>query len=115
MFRISAEVASDYSSRALGLMNRSVMPKHEGMIFVYPDKGLHCMWMKDTLIPLSVAFLDDNGEIINVERMSPQTETSHCAKAPARFALEMNAGWFESKGLGPGTKIKGVGSLPKGR
>ena len=115
MFRISAEVASDYSSRAIGLMNRSMMAEQDGMIFVYPDKGVHCMWMKNTPIPLSVAFLEDDGTIINVERMAPQTEANHCAKAPARFALEMNGGWFESKKLGPGLRIKGVEALPKGQ
>lgn len=112
MFRISAEVAADYTNRATGLMNRSVMPSHEGMIFVYPDKAIHCMWMKNTLIPLSVAFLDDNGVVINVEEMLPQTEDNHCAKAPARFALEMNAGWFRSKNIGSGAVIKGIEKLP---
>jgi len=115
MFRISAEVAADYSSRATGLMNRSVMPSHEGMIFVYPDEAVHCMWMKNTLIPLSVAFLDNDGVVINVEEMVPQTEDNHCARAPARFALEMNAGWFRAKNIGPGATIKGIDRLPTGR
>lgn len=115
MFRISAEVASDYSSRATGLMNRSVMPSHEGMIFVYPEPAIHCMWMKNTLIPLSVAFLNDEGRVINVEEMSPQTEDNHCAEAPARYALEMNSGWFRSKNVGPGALIKGLDQLPKGQ
>lgn len=115
MFRISAEVASDFSSRATGLMNRSVLPSHEGMIFVYPQAAIHCMWMKNTLIPLSVAFLDDDGVVINVEEMAPQTEDNHCAKAPARFALEMNAGWFHAKNIDTGAVIKGLERLPKGR
>lgn len=115
MFRISAEVASDYSSRATGLMNRSVMPSHEGMIFVYPDAAIHCMWMKNTLIPLSVAFLDDEGRVINVEEMAPHTEDNHCAEAPARYALEMNSGWFRSKNISSGAMIKGIDQLPKGQ
>lgn len=115
MFRISAEVAADYRTRAVGLMDRPEMAPYAGMIFVYPEKAIHCMWMKNTLIPLSVAFLDDDGTIINIEQMVPQTEDNHCARAPARFALEMNAGWFSAKHLGPGTVIRGVSKLPPGR
>ncbi len=115
MHRISAEVASDYSTRAVGLMDRAAMLSYEGMIFVYPEKATHCMWMRNTLIPLSVAFLDDDGTIINIEKMTPQTDDNHCARSPARFALEMNAGWFAARGIQAGARIKGVEALPEGR
>jgi hypothetical protein len=81
------------------------------MLFVFTEPQRHCMWMKNTLLPLSVAFLDDEGRIVNVEDMKPQTEDNHCAAKPARFALEMNQGWFRQKGLGAGVKINGVTPL----
>lgn len=70
------------------------------------------MWMKNTLLPLSVAFLDDDGQIINIEDMQPETENNHCAAKPARFALEMNQGWFAAKGIKPGTRLAGVEKAP---
>ena len=73
------------------------------------------MWMRNTLLPLSVAFLDDKGQIINVEEMQPQTDDNHCATQPARYALEMNQGWFNSRGLGPGVSIVGIDKAPSGR
>ena len=83
------------------------------MLFVFPFLDRHCMWMRNTFIPLSVAFLDEEGRIINIEDMKPQTDTNHCAAAPARFALEMNKGWFASKGLKPGLKIGGIEKAPR--
>lgn len=91
------------------------MGSNEGMIFIYPDKGIHCMWMRNTLIPLAVAFLDDDGVVLNVEEMDPQTEDNHCARVPARFALEMNSGWFALKRIEPGMQIRGVDKLPRGQ
>lgn len=111
MYRISTEVAASYESRARGLMGRESMPDNAGMVFVYEQQATHCMWMRNTLIPLSVAFLDDDGVIINVAQMTPQSDDSHCAKRPARFALEMNAGWFRAKGFGAGDRIDGVEAL----
>ncbi len=108
MYRIEAEVASTPDNRTRGLMQRKAMPQNHGMLFVFTEARLHCMWMKNTLLPLSVAFLDDEGRILNVEDMQPQTEDNHCAGGAARFALEMNQGWFRQKGLGAGTKIGGV-------
>jgi uncharacterized membrane protein (UPF0127 family) len=115
MYRISAEVAGDFRSRATGLMHRNDMASNEGMIFIYPEKGIHCMWMRNTLIPLAVAFLDDDGVVLNVEEMDAQTDDNHCARAPARFALEMNSGWFALKRIEPGMQIRGVDKLPSGQ
>jgi uncharacterized membrane protein (UPF0127 family) len=114
-FRIDAEVAADQENRMQGLMHRKRLPTHEGMLFVFPSTQRHCMWMRNTLLPLSVAFLDEQGRILNIEDMQPQTEISHCAAAPARFALEMNRGWFASKGLKPGLRIGGIEKAPRPR
>jgi len=105
---IRAEVAADYGTRMTGLMHRVSMPANAGMLFVFDELAMHCMWMKNTLIPLSVAFIDEAGAIINVEDMKPQTEDSHCARRPARYALEMNRGWFASRGIKPGSRIGGI-------
>lgn len=115
MYRIEAELAHTDPTRQLGLMNRKAMPLQHGMVFVFAQEARHCMWMKNTLMPLSVAFMDRDGRILNVAEMQPQTEDSHCATAPARFALEMNAGWFASRGIGAGTVIRGIDKLPAGR
>jgi len=89
------------------------MAANQGMLFVFPRAERHCMWMRNTYIPLSVAFIDDQGKILNIEDMKPQTETSHCANAPARFALEMNRGWFAEKGIKPGQRIGGLEKSPR--
>ena len=111
--RIEAEVAADAQNRQVGLMNRKTMPTQRGMLFVFTEKNTHCMWMRNTFIPLSVAFLDEDGVIINIEDMQPQTESNHCAKVPARFALEMNLGWFSDKGLKAGQHINGIEKAPR--
>jgi uncharacterized membrane protein (UPF0127 family) len=110
MHRIRAEVAADFTTRARGLMYRESMPESSGMLFIFDELDKHCMWMKNTLIPLSVAFLDEQGRIINIADMAPQTENSHCAARPARYALEMNKGWFAARGVKPGAAI---GNLPR--
>ncbi|HRE16063.1 MAG TPA: DUF192 domain-containing protein [Rhodocyclaceae bacterium] len=115
MYRIDAEVASDNPNRMQGLMHRKAMAPHQGMLFVFPQVATHCMWMRNTFLPLSVAFLDETGKIINIEDMEPQTENNHCAAKPARFALEMNKGWFASKKIKAGTVIKGVDQAPAPR
>ena len=112
---IHAEIANTFESRAQGLMFRKYLGPNEGMLFVFPQAEPHCMWMKNTLIPLSVAFLDAQGRILNVAEMKPQTETSHCAAAPAKFALEMSGGWFASKGLKAGATLQGVAKAPGAR
>lgn len=110
--RIQAEVASTARERAVGLMHRAALPPNRGMLFVFPDAQRHCMWMRNTFVPLSVAFLDAEGHILNIEDMQPQTETNHCAAQPARFALEMAQGWFAARGLAPGARIRGVQRAP---
>jgi len=111
MHLIRAEVAADMGSRSRGLMFRKSLAPNAGMVFTFEDASLHCMWMKNTLIPLSVAFLDEGGTIINIEDMAPQTEDTHCAKRPARYALEMDRGWFAARGIKPGTKLGGIDKL----
>jgi uncharacterized protein len=108
MHLIRAEVAGDFNTRARGLMHRASMPQNAGMLFIFDEATQQCMWMKNTLIPLSVAFIDDTGAIINIADMEPQTENSHCASRPARYALEMNKGWFAAKGIKPGSRIGGI-------
>jgi uncharacterized membrane protein (UPF0127 family) len=110
--RIVAEVASTGASRAEGLMYRRQLGANQGMLFVFPEANRHCMWMRNTYVALSVAFIDDQGAVINVAEMQPQTETNHCAARPARYALEMNAGWFARRGLGPGTRLDGLNRAP---
>jgi uncharacterized protein len=105
---IRAEVADNFVTRMQGLMHRPSLGANEGMLFIFDAPGTQCMWMKNTLIPLSVAYIADDGTIVNVEDMKPHSEDSHCAKKPVRFALEMNAGWFDSKGLRPGAKLRGL-------
>jgi len=105
---IKAEVAQTEAEREQGLMFREKMGDNEGMLFLFKSPAGVCMWMKNTLIPLSVAFLDDKGEIINIEEMKAETLDSHCAKRGATYALEMNRGWFKQKNIKPGTIIDGL-------
>ncbi|MFJ3056901.1 DUF192 domain-containing protein [Herbaspirillum sp. NPDC087042] len=105
---IKAEVAQTEAEREQGLMFREKMADNEGMLFLFGAPAGVCMWMKNTLIPLSVAFMDEKGVIINIEEMKEQTLDSHCAKRGAVYALEMNKGWFKQKNIKPGTKIDGL-------
>jgi hypothetical protein len=102
---ITAEVADSDPSRTRGLMFRQNLPANHGMLFIFDRKSTHCMWMRNTLIPLSVAFIDDDGTIVNIENMQPHDDSSHCARQPVRYALEMTQGWFAQKGIGPGAKL----------
>lgn len=113
--RIEAEVAATDQNRQTGLMQRKSMPAQRGMLFVFPQPNAYCMWMRNTLIPLSVAFLDAEGKIINIEDMQPQTEDNHCAKKMASYALEMNLGWFAQRGLKAGTRLNGIDKAPRGQ
>lgn len=108
MHLIRAEVAADYESRGRGLMFRKSLAPNSGMLFVFDAPGLQCMWMKNTELPLSVAFLDAQGTIINIADMQPHTEDSHCAKRPALYALEMEQGWFARRGIKAGMKLDGL-------
>jgi uncharacterized membrane protein (UPF0127 family) len=112
---IRAEVAGTFDSRARGLMFRKSLAPNSGMLFVFPDVSAHCMWMRNTYVPLSVAFMDEQGTIVSIHDMKPQDETSHCAAKPARFALEMNQGWFARKGVKPGANIGGLEKAPAPR
>ncbi len=112
---VRAEVAYTFETRAQGLMFRQHLGPNQGMFFVFPQSELHCMWMKNTPIPLSVAFVDEKGKIVSISDMQPQTEASHCAAAPAKFALKMPAGWFSTKGIKPGTTIQGLEKAPAAR
>ena len=108
MHRVEAEVADNMAARMTGLMHRKSMAQNSGMVFVFEENATHCMWMKNTLIPLSVAFIDEAGAIINIADMQPHSEQSHCAARAARYALEMNKGWFAQRGIKPGAKLRGL-------
>lgn len=105
---IIAQVAQTPDQRATGLMFRTSMPTNEGMLFVFEQAAKQCFWMKNTLLPLSAAFVSDNGTVLNIEEMKPQTLESHCSAEPVRYVLEMNAGWFAKRGIKPGTKLTGA-------
>lgn len=107
MHLIDAQVASTHAERMTGLMHRKEMPQHEGMLFVFEQPSQQCFWMKNTLLPLSIAFLADDGTIVNIDEMAPQTLESHCSAKPVRYVLEMNKGWFARKGVKPGAKLSG--------
>lgn len=111
MYRIEAELADTPQSRETGLMYRKTMPQQQGMLFVFEQAQPYCFWMKNTLLPLSIAFMDESGRIVNIAEMKAQSEENHCAGQPVLYALEMNQGWFEAKGIKPGMKIGGVAGL----
>ena len=104
---ISAELASTPQQREIGLMNRTSMGANEGMLFVFERLAQQCFWMKNTLIPLSIAFIADDGSIVNIDSMKPQALDPHCSDKPVRFVLEMNEGWFAKRGIKAGTKVRG--------
>ena len=108
MHLIQAEVAADDGARQQGLMFREKMGANNGMVFVFDQPNKQCMWMKNTLLPLSVAFIDAQGKIVNIEDMQPQTLDSHCSNGDVKYALEMNLGWFKQKHVKPGTVIDGL-------
>jgi uncharacterized protein len=108
MHIISAEVADNMRTRGDGLMMRNKMAQNQGMLFVFERAEPHCFWMRNTLLPLSIAFIDDNGVIVNIADMKPQSDDSHCSKKPVRYALEMNQGWFASKGIKADSVIGGI-------
>jgi uncharacterized protein len=107
MHQIDAQVAQTQEQRAIGLMYRKEMSQHEGMLFIFEQPSRQCFWMKNTLLPLTAAFIDDDGTVVNLADMKPQTLDSHCSDKPVRFVLEMNQGWFAKKGLKAGTKLTG--------
>ncbi len=108
MHQIDAQVAQTPAQRQIGLMHRREMPQHEGMLFVFEQPATQCFWMKNTLLPLTAAFIADDGTIVNLADMKPQTEDSHCSSKPVRFVLEMNQGWFGKKNLKAGSRLAGA-------
>jgi uncharacterized protein len=108
MHRIDAQVASTPGQRATGLMFRKEMPQHEGMLFVFEEPTVQCFWMQNTPLPLTAAFVADDGTIVNLADMKPLTTDSHCSTKPVRYVLEMNQGWFAKKGIKPGFRLAGA-------
>ena len=104
---IQAEVASAPDERAAGLMFRKEMPPNAGMLFAFEQPGVQCFWMKNTLLALSVAFIADDGSVVNIADMKPQTTDSHCSTKPVRYVLEMNQGWFAKRAITAGAKLQG--------
>lgn len=108
MHVIQAELARTPEQQMIGMMHRRSMGANEGMLFVYDEPHRLCFWMRNTLIPLSIAYIADDGRIVNIRDMQPLDETSHCADAPVRFALEMNQGWFAKRGIKTGARLRGA-------
>jgi uncharacterized protein len=108
MHQIDTQLAMTPMERQIGLMNRPNMPAHEGMLFVFDEPSKQCFWMKNTLLPLTAAFVADDGTIVNLEDMKPQTLEAHCSTKAVRYVLEMNQGWFAKRGIKAGTKLSGA-------
>jgi uncharacterized protein len=108
MFVIDAAVASTDADREQGLMYRTKLAPNEGMLFVFNERAVHCFWMKNTLIPLSIAFIRADGTVTDIDEMDAETENNHCPRNNGVYALEMSKGWFSSKGIQPGMKIEGL-------
>lgn len=111
--QIDTQLALTPEQHMMGLMYRKEMPQGEGMLFVFDAPVRQCFWMKNTLLPLTAAFIADDGTIVNLEDMKPQTTESHCSLKPVRYVLEMNQGWFAKKGLKAGSKLSGAPFAPK--
>lgn len=107
MVNVRAEVARTPQEHSMGLMYRSSMPINHGMLFVFEQRGQQCFWMKNTLIPLSIAFLGDDGRVVNMAEMRAGSVQQHCSAEPVRYALEMNKGWFAKRGVKVGDRIRG--------
>lgn len=105
MHLIHAQVAADPEQRSIGLMFREEMPANEGMLFVFEQPAGQCFWMKNTILPLTAAFVDDDGTIVNLADMKPQSLDSHCSAKPVRYVLEMHQGWFAKRGFKAGTRL----------
>lgn len=108
MHMMDVQLAQTNEQRQTGLMWRKEMPQHEGMLFVFEQPATQCFWMRNTLIPLSAAFVADDGTIVNIADMKPQSDDSHCSEKPVRFVLEMNVGWFAKRQLKAGYKLGGA-------
>ena len=113
MHQMQVQVAATPDQRAIGLMHRAEMPQAEGMLFAFEQATQQCFWMKNTLLPLTAAFIADDGTIVNLADMKPQTTDAHCSDQPVRWVLEMNQGWFAKRGIKAGFKLQG--SVFKGK
>ncbi|MDO4681485.1 MAG: DUF192 domain-containing protein [Lautropia sp.] len=111
--KVQAEVASTEAQRSQGLMYRQSLGQDHGMLFVFSSPGQYCFWMKNTLIPLSIAFIDDDGIITDLADMAPRDERSHCPGKAVRYALEVNQGWFVQRKIGVGHEIMGLPKPPQ--
>ena len=107
MHQIQAQVAATPDQRSVGLMHRAEMPQSEGMLFAFEQATQQCFWMKNTLLPRTAAFSADDGTIVNLADMKPQTTDAHCSEQPVRWVLEMNQGWFAKRGIKAGFKLQG--------
>jgi uncharacterized protein len=105
---IQAQLAMTPQQHSIGLMFRASMAPSEGMLFVFAEARQQCFWMKNTPLPLSAAFIADDGSVVNIEDMQPRTLDRHCSKKPVRFVLEMHQGWFAQRGLAAGARIQGT-------
>ena len=110
--RLTAEVAATEATRATGLMHRRMMPENRGMLFVFSHAVPQSFWMMNTYLPLSIAYIDENGTIVNIADMKPLTTDTHPSAKPAKYALEMNLGWFAKRGIKAGAKIEGLKNAP---
>jgi uncharacterized protein len=107
MHVIQTELAVTLPQQMTGMMGRTSMGPNEGMLFAYDQPDRRCFWMRNTLIPLSIAFIADDGAIVNIAEMAPKSDQTHCSAKPVRFALEMNKGWFDKRGIKPGFRLRG--------
>lgn len=112
MHNISVEVAQTPNEREIGLMYRKTLGASQGMLFIFEQAGVQCFWMKNTLLPLAIAFVADDGSIVNIDEMKPQTLDSHCSTKPVHFVLEMNSHWFDKRGIKAGAKLRGAPFSP---
>ncbi len=113
--KLRAEVAADTPSRTIGLMNRFSLKPDHGMLFVFPEPQPLAFWMKNTYVPLSIAFIDAKGVILNIEDMKPHDETAVPSKGAALHALEMKQGWFRERGIKAGDRVLGLERAGRGR
>ena len=110
--KFTVEVAANDAARTVGLMHRRIMPENRGMLFVFPYATVQNFWMMNTYIPLSIAFIDEHGVIVNIADMKPLTTDPHPSAKPAQYALEMNQGWFAKRGIKAGAKVEGLDQAP---
>lgn len=112
LHQLDVQVARRPQERQIGLMYRRELPEHEGMLFVFDAPAVQCFWMKNTLVPLTAAFIADDGTIVNLADMEPESTDSHCSTEPVRYVLEANQGWFAARHIAAGRKVGGLPASP---